>query len=50
MATLSHLVDHKAQGTNYLGMIEAYRILWRLSTTSSAKGHLGWGLGIHACW
>ncbi|KAK1646986.1 hypothetical protein QYE76_064791 [Lolium multiflorum] len=28
MAALSHLVDHKAQGSSFVGMIEPHRILW----------------------
>ncbi|KAK1677221.1 hypothetical protein QYE76_038069 [Lolium multiflorum] len=28
MATLSHLVDHKAQGSSFLSMIEPHRVLW----------------------
>jgi hypothetical protein len=28
MAALSHLVDHKAQGTNFVGMVSAYKVLW----------------------
>jgi hypothetical protein len=31
MAALGHLIDHKTQGANYVGMTEAHRILW-LST------------------
>lgn len=27
MATLGHLVDHKAQGTNFVGVCEPHRIL-----------------------
>lgn len=28
MAALSHLVDHKAQGSSFIGMIEPHRVLW----------------------
>ncbi|XP_051212289.2 uncharacterized protein [Lolium perenne] len=28
MAALSHLVDHKAQGSSFVGMIEPHRVLW----------------------
>jgi hypothetical protein len=28
IATLGHLVDHKAQGTNYVGTTMPHRILW----------------------
>jgi hypothetical protein len=28
MAALSHLVDHKAQGSSFIGMMEPHRILW----------------------
>jgi hypothetical protein len=28
MAALGHLVNHKAQGTSYVGMTEAHRIVW----------------------
>jgi hypothetical protein len=28
MEALSHLVDHKAQGTSFVGMREPHRILW----------------------
>ncbi|KAK1687158.1 hypothetical protein QYE76_048006 [Lolium multiflorum] len=28
MTALSHLVDHKAQGSSFVGMIEPHRILW----------------------
>jgi hypothetical protein len=28
MAALSHLIDHKAQGTNFVGMLLAHRVLW----------------------
>ncbi|KAK1646663.1 hypothetical protein QYE76_064468 [Lolium multiflorum] len=28
MAALSHLVDHKAQGSSFIGMIESHRVLW----------------------
>ncbi|KAK1649161.1 hypothetical protein QYE76_066966 [Lolium multiflorum] len=28
MAFLSHLVDHKAQGCSFVGMIEPHRVLW----------------------
>ena len=28
MAALSHLVDHKAQGCSFVGMIEPHRVLW----------------------
>ncbi|KAK1666310.1 hypothetical protein QYE76_054469 [Lolium multiflorum] len=28
MVALSHLVDHKAQGSSFVGMIEPHRVLW----------------------
>ncbi|KAK1679430.1 hypothetical protein QYE76_040278 [Lolium multiflorum] len=28
MAAMSHLVDHKAQGCSFVGMIEPHRVLW----------------------
>ena len=28
MAALSHLVDHKAQGSSFVGMNDPYNILW----------------------
>jgi hypothetical protein len=28
MAALSHLVDHKPQGTNFVGMWDIHRSLW----------------------
>jgi hypothetical protein len=28
MAALSHLIDHKAQGSNFVNMIESHRVLW----------------------
>jgi hypothetical protein len=28
MAALGHLVDHKAQGSSFVGMIQPHRILW----------------------
>ncbi|KAK1613134.1 hypothetical protein QYE76_036807 [Lolium multiflorum] len=50
MAALSHLIDHKAQGCSFVGMIEPHCVLWLRntlpSTTASCSGALeGGGLG-----
>ncbi|KAK1618836.1 hypothetical protein QYE76_024353 [Lolium multiflorum] len=28
MAALSHLIDHKAQGSSFVGMVEPHRVIW----------------------
>ncbi|KAK1643459.1 hypothetical protein QYE76_061264 [Lolium multiflorum] len=40
MATLSHLIDHKAQGSSFIGMIEPHRVLWLRTTL--ARIYIPW--------
>ncbi|XP_051230055.1 uncharacterized protein [Lolium perenne] len=52
MAALSHLVDHKAQGSSFVGMNDPHRTLWvrnyLANTTTTCSGALE-GVGGDAC-
>jgi hypothetical protein len=42
MVALSHLVDHKAQGTNFVGMADAHMALWLRNYLSKHYYNLYW--------